>query len=69
MSGAFKDLKKRVYYEEQGGAPLLGVNGVCIICHGNSNARAIESSIRAAAKFVEGDVNTHIEESITQNDI
>ena len=38
---AFTEFKKRVDYSEFGGAPLLGVKGVCIICHGRSNANAI----------------------------
>ena len=39
---AFTDFKRRVDYSEYGGAPLLGVKGVCIICHGSSNANAIQ---------------------------
>src|SRR5579863_8441840 len=38
---AYRDFKKRVDYSEYGGAPLLGVKGVCIVCHGRSNANAI----------------------------
>ena len=48
---AFTDFKKRVDYSEYGGAPLLGVKGVCIICHGRSNANAIKNAIRVAAEF------------------
>ena len=50
---AFQDFKKRVDYSEYGGAPLLGVKGVCIICHGRSNANAIKNAIRVAAEFAE----------------
>ena len=39
-------------YEEHGGSPLLGVNGVCIVSHGNSNAKAIKNSISVARKCV-----------------
>ena len=46
---AYADFKKRVDYSEYGGAPLLGVKGVCIICHGRSNANAIKNAIRVAA--------------------
>lgn len=67
MSGAFRDLKKRIFYEEIGGAPLLGINGTCIICHGGSSAKAIKNAINMAAEFIEQDVNKHIEESISQN--
>jgi phosphate acyltransferase len=58
---AFTDFKKRLDYSEYGGAPLLGVRGVCIICHGRSNANAIKNAIRVAAEFSEQQVNSHIE--------
>jgi glycerol-3-phosphate acyltransferase PlsX len=58
---AFNDFKKRVDYSEYGGAPLLGVKGVCIISHGRSNANAIKNAIRVAAEFAEGGVNERIE--------
>jgi glycerol-3-phosphate acyltransferase PlsX len=58
--GAFNDFKKRVDYSEFGGAPLLGVNGICIICHGRSNAKAIKNAIRVAKEFVEGKINERI---------
>ena len=47
--GAFKGLKKTIDYTEYGGAPLLGVRGVCVIGHGRSNANAIKNAIRVAA--------------------
>ena len=58
---AFQDFKKRVDYSEYGGAPLLGVKGVCIITHGRSNANAIKNAIRVAAEFAGGKVNERIE--------
>ncbi|HSM79143.1 MAG TPA: phosphate acyltransferase PlsX [Bryobacteraceae bacterium] len=58
---AYRDLKKRVDYSEYGGAPLLGVKGVCIICHGRSNANAIKNGIRVAAEFAQGHINEKIE--------
>ncbi len=61
---AFSDFKKRVDYSEYGGAPLLGVRGVCIICHGRSNANAIRNAIRVAAEFSEGRINQRIEEEL-----
>ncbi|MGA2267968.1 MAG: phosphate acyltransferase PlsX [Bryobacteraceae bacterium] len=61
---AFSDFKKRVDYSEYGGAPLLGVRGVCIICHGRSNANAIKNAIRVAAEFSGGKVNQRIEEEL-----
>src|ERR1700678_480656 len=58
---AFKEFKKRVDYAEYGGAPLLGVKGVCIITHGRPNANAIKNAIRVAAEFAEGRINEQIE--------
>ncbi|HQR45925.1 MAG TPA: phosphate acyltransferase PlsX [Thermoanaerobaculia bacterium] len=48
---AFRAFKKRLDYSEVGGAPLLGVNGACLIGHGRSNAKAVRNAIRAAHDF------------------
>ncbi len=61
---AFSDFKKRLDYSEYGGAPLLGVRGVCIIGHGSSNERAIMNGIRVAAEFAEAEVNSGIEDAL-----
>ncbi len=61
---AFQNFKKRVDYSEYGGAPLLGVKGVSIICHGGSNPNAIKNAIRVAAEFAEGKVNATIEREL-----
>jgi len=61
---ALQNFKKRVDYSEYGGAPLLGVRGVSIICHGGSNANAIKNAIRVAAEFAEGKVNEKIEKDL-----
>jgi glycerol-3-phosphate acyltransferase PlsX len=58
---AFKTFKKKLDYSEYGGAPLLGVRGVCIVGHGSSNERAIMNGIRVAAEFAEAEVNSGIE--------
>ncbi|MBV9406494.1 MAG: phosphate acyltransferase PlsX [Acidobacteriaceae bacterium] len=58
--GAFNEFKKRVDYSEYGGAPLLGLNGICVICHGRSNAKAIRNAIRVAKEFAEGKINERI---------
>jgi glycerol-3-phosphate acyltransferase PlsX len=58
---AYSDFRKRVDYSETGGAPLLGVKGVCIICHGRSNVNAIKNAIRVAAEFALGRINEKIE--------
>jgi glycerol-3-phosphate acyltransferase PlsX len=57
---AYRDFRKRVDYSEYGGAPLLGVKGATIICHGRSNANAIKNAIRVAAGFAEGRINEKI---------
>jgi glycerol-3-phosphate acyltransferase PlsX len=61
---AFDDFKKRLDYSEYGGAPLLGVKGVCIIGHGSSNANAIMNGIRVAAEFADADINGQIERGL-----
>jgi glycerol-3-phosphate acyltransferase PlsX len=61
---AFTDFKKRVDYSEYGGAPLLGVKGVCIICHGRSNANAMKNAIRVAAEFSRENMNERIEDEL-----
>jgi glycerol-3-phosphate acyltransferase PlsX len=63
---AFTEFKKRVDYSEYGGAPLLGVKGVCIITHGRSNANAIKNAIRVAAEFAAGKINQRIEDELVQ---
>ena len=61
---AFIDFKKRLDHTEYGGAPLLGVKGVCIITHGSSNANAIKNAVRVAAEFAERGINDSIERGL-----
>jgi phosphate acyltransferase len=61
---AFTDFKKRLDHTEYGGAPLLGVKGVCIITHGSSNANAIKNAIRVAAEFAQSGINESIERGL-----
>jgi glycerol-3-phosphate acyltransferase PlsX len=61
---AFADFKKRLDYSEYGGAPLLGVKGVCIITHGSSNSNAIKNALRVAAEFATGGTNQAIEKEL-----
>ena len=63
---AFAEFKRRVDYYEPGGAPLLGVKGVCIICHGSSPPRALRNAIRVAAEYAAGGVNRQIEEELSR---
>jgi len=61
---AFTDFKKRLDHTEYGGAPLLGLKGVCIITHGSSNANAIKNAIRVATEFAESNANAEIEKAL-----
>ena len=61
---AFSRFKKRIDYTEFGGAPLLGTNGACIICHGASPVKAIKNAIRVAAEWVQLNVNEHIKTAL-----
>lgn len=65
----FEPVVKRIYqkhdYHEYGGAPLLGANGVCIICHGSSEARTIVAAVRSAMRFIQLGVNESIVESLS----
>ena len=58
--GAFQDFKRRVDYAEYGGAPLLGLHGICIICHGRSNAKAVKNAIRVVKEFADGRIDERI---------
>jgi glycerol-3-phosphate acyltransferase PlsX len=57
---AFQDLGKRYSYHESGGAPLLGVDGICMICHGSSNAHSIYNALRGAVAFKDRRINPQI---------
>jgi len=61
---AFDTIKEKTNYEEYGGSPLLGVNGICIIAHGASTPRAIKNALRVAAESIEQQVNPHIVDEI-----
>ena len=58
---AFQEFRKRLDYSEYGGAPLLGLKGIGIVCHGRSNANALKNAIRVAHEFCEHRVNEAIE--------
>ena len=63
--GALKALMDRMDYTEYGGAPLLGVKGGCIVCHGRSNAKAIKNAVRVARTFAVNRIDQKIQEKIT----
>lgn len=68
LAEGFKPIIKKFYkeydYHEYGGAPLLGVNGISLICHGSSKARTITNAIVRAKQFITSGVNQHIVEQL-----
>ena len=64
MKPAFENLNRRLDFTEYGGAPLLGVNGVCIVAHGSSPSYAIKNAIKTAEDFVIKDFNKTLPEEI-----
>jgi len=67
MKSALISFKKKTDYDEYGGAPLLGINGACIISHGRSTAKAIKNALRVAADFSEKRVHEAIASEIEKN--
>jgi glycerol-3-phosphate acyltransferase PlsX len=63
---AFKNIASRMDYAEFGGAPLLGVDGTVLICHGRSDRKAIANAIRAGARAVGHHVNDNIVKGLTR---
>ena len=63
---AFRAFGKRLDYSEYGGAPLLGINGVTVVCHGRSNGNAIKNAIRVASEMCTSKVNSVIETEFTK---
>ena len=62
---AYQDFRKKIDYSEYGGAPLLGVRGVTVIGHGQSNANAIKNAIRVAAELARSKLNEKIEQELS----
>jgi glycerol-3-phosphate acyltransferase PlsX len=67
LAPAFKDLKKNLDYAEYGGAPLLGIDGVSIICHGKSSPKAIKNAVGMARTMVKRNINRLIEDRLAAN--
>lgn len=61
---AFNNFKRKVDYAEYGGAPLLGINGVAMICHGGSNVKAIKNAIHFAHDYAQKGVNQRLAEKV-----
>ncbi|MBR1859899.1 MAG: phosphate acyltransferase, partial [Selenomonadaceae bacterium] len=64
LTPTLKKLGKKLDASEYGGAPLLGVNGCCVISHGSSNAKSVCSAIGAANDYVKSNVLGHIKAAI-----
>ncbi|WP_139904534.1 phosphate acyltransferase PlsX [Clostridium thermarum] len=67
LKPVFKSFKKKFDYKEVGGAPFLGVDGICIKAHGSSDARAVKNAIKQAYTLYEKNVIEKIRESITNS--
>ena len=65
---AFKKFAKMIDYAEYGGAPLLGLQGVSIVCHGKSNSKAITNALGVAYTYVSKDIHKHLVEAIIANE-
>jgi glycerol-3-phosphate acyltransferase PlsX len=65
--GAFRNFRKKVDYSEYGGAPLLGVDGVAMICHGGSSSKAIKNAIRFAHDYARKGVIQKMAEKLQEN--
>ena len=65
--GAFNKIRKRLDYEEYGGAPLLGIGGICMISHGGSSAKAIRNAIRVADECAKTSLNKHMTEELARS--
>src|SRR5499425_1022922 len=61
---AFDRFRRRVDYTEMGGAPLLGIDGAAIICHGASPVKAIKNAVRVAAEWAKAGLNEHIKAAL-----
>ena len=64
LAATFKNLSKRLDVSENGGAPLLGVNGYCVISHGSSDAKAICSAIGVTCNYVNSNVFERIRDAL-----
>ena len=66
---AFQEMGKRFRYHETGGAPLLGIDGICIICHGSSDAHSITNALRGSAMFKDRGINSQIADHLVQKPV
>ena len=66
MKRAMRRLEKRLDYSEYGGAPLLGINGNCVISHGSSNGKAIMNAILLASNLAKNRLNEHLTQELKE---
>jgi glycerol-3-phosphate acyltransferase PlsX len=64
---ALQNLVKRYDYSEHGGAPLLGIDGICIICHGSSGEKAIKNALAVASRYVRARLNSFIVQDLEKS--
>jgi len=67
MTGALRRLRKRTDYAEHGGAPLLGVDGVALICHGGSSAIALQNAVYVADRFAQSGLGKELGEAVSRH--
>lgn len=66
--GAFRRFAKTIDYAEYGGAPVLGLQGLAIVCHGRSNEKALSNAVKMGGVFVRKGTNSRLQESILANE-
>jgi glycerol-3-phosphate acyltransferase PlsX len=69
LKGYAKDIVTKFDYNEYGGAPLIGVNGICIICHGSSSYRGIMNAVRVAREFSTTRLNERMSETLSAGSV
>ncbi|MBF0520812.1 MAG: phosphate--acyl-ACP acyltransferase, partial [Nitrospirae bacterium] len=66
---AFRNFKKHTDYDESGGAPLLGINGTCVICHGRSSSKAIRNALKLTHQLAMQNINQIIADDIASQNM
>lgn len=69
VGGALRKLATRYQYSETGGAPLLGIDGICIICHGSSDDRSIFNALKSATRLKNQKINTQIADALANQPV
>lgn len=69
VAGALKNLATRYQYSETGGAPLLGIDGICMICHGSSDERSIFNALKYATRLKNQKINSQISDALANQPV